>query len=485
MRSMKVLRAAVVLGVSTPLVVLACGSDDGKTTSRGAAGDGGAAGEATSGSSSGGSSSGKTGVGTSGAGGEAPSDGGTTAVGGNAGAGAVDAGGAGGAGQDAGGAGGAGGAAPEAMCGDATTDGGLLCFGDPAPLSVVEGTPSDVAIGEWDGVEGLEVIVTSSVGLSYFPNESAGSFGAVKTVGTAGIVLGAGQLDTAGNHLDLLLGQASSSASIVEFGDGAGDQNGARTENPFWGGEGQIFNYFVADVAGSPASQDVVVTCANTMTLAITSGPEGEGFAGPSATVFPSTAEDGVLVKLGTAQFVVYSTGTELVRRQVTYDPGQSVTLGEEITTAVGGSASQLDVGDFNGDGFGDLVVTRKDSGDVSVLFGSGVGVGGFAEVTATSDFLTLTIGTSAESKTQRDVKVGDFNGDGHADIAVSVQGLDSVAIFSGNGEGGFGEPKLVSTGVGSGPTRLAVGDLNDDGVDDLAVIGSASGKVIVLLTDP
>lgn len=119
------------------------------------------------------------------------------------------------------------------------------------------------------------------------------------------------------------------------------------------------------------------------------------------------------------------------------------------------------------------------------MLFADGAGTGNFAVVEGTDRFLTLTIGSTDEAKTQRDVKVGDFNGDGHADIAVSVQALNAVAIFSGDGEGGFAEPELVSTGADSGPTRLAVGDLNADTVDDLAVVGAGSSKVILLLSTP
>jgi hypothetical protein len=478
---MKVLRAAVVLGLSTPLVVLACGSDDGVKSPRdGAAGEGGgadegAAGEGSGATSSGGSSNGLAGAG---AGGDI-AGGGATAGGG--GVGAAETGGA--AGETSGGAGGAVNEI-EPECGDDEVGGTLVCFDAPSPHTLVEGVPTDLAIGAWDAEDGLDVIVTSNLGLSYFSNE-AGSFTGdtyVTTAGT-GTILGIGQLDS-GASLDILLGQAPSGSgnSIINFGNGTGVV--ANSVSSYLSSEGVLINYFVADVAGSGASQDLVVTFGNSISLALTTGTEGEGFLGPVKAVYPPAPQDAVVATLGSSQWLVYSTETNVTRQEMTYETG-SVTLGDPLATPAGGAAAQLDVGDFNEDGFDDVVATLTASSNASVLFGSGVGTGDFAVVIETDRFLTLSVGTTEAAKTQRDVKVGDFNGDGHADLAVSVEGLDAVAIFSGDGSGAFSEPELVSTGEASGPTRLAVGDLNDDGVDDLAVVGGTSQEIILLLSNP
>lgn len=473
---MKVLRAAVVLGVSTPLVVLACGSDDGATTPIGAAGDGGGGGEVAGGASAGGSGSG-----TAAAAGEGANGGAPVGEAGAGGAGAAESGGAGGVEAN----GGAGGVPPEPEpeCGDASIEGGLVCFAAPNPLTLLEGAPTDVAIGEWNGAAGLDVIVANTSGLSYFPNDAQdGAFEADTYISTTGAVLGAGQLDTASNHLDLLLGQANSGSSIINFGDGEGDVG--FTENSNFGSEGILYNFFVADLDGSPASADVVVTFNNSISVAPMTGTEGEGFEGQTKG-FSASPQDAVLAKLGTAQWVVYSTGTNIERRQVAYATGTVTFSADPITTPAGGTTGQLDVGDFNEDGFDDIAATLADTGAVNVLFADGVNAGSFATVEGTDRFLPLPLGDTEGYKSQRDVKVGDFNGDGHADIVVSLQGLNSVAIFSGDGEGGFGDAKLVSTGVDSGPTRLAVGDLNGDGVDDIVAVGAGSSKVIVLLSDP
>ncbi|RYZ03067.1 MAG: VCBS repeat-containing protein [Myxococcales bacterium] len=464
---MRVLRAAVVLGVSTPLVVLGCGADDGTARQPAVGGEGGEAIGA----------SGASGAGAAGSpiGGDSSQGGSPSVDGGSPSGGTPDM-----AGQPTGGAGGAP-SEPEPVCGDAQADGALVCFGAPQPLSLVEGSPLDMAIGEWDALEGRDLIVASNGGLRYFSN-TAGVLETETYVGAAGTVLAAGQLSSEGD-LDLLLGQADNS-TVVAFGGGDGLVSASETGT--FGYEGQLYNYSVADVAGTGPSQDFVVTYGSTVTVVITSGNEGEGFQTHFDSVYPQSPLDSVLAKLGSSQWLVYSSQGNLERRLVTYDLG-AVTVADEAepVTAVGGSPAQLDLGDFNEDGFSDVAATLTDSGDVSVLFGDGTEAGDFALVEDEKRFLTLTIGTSDQAKTQRDVKVGDFTGDGHADLAVSVHGLDAVAIFAGDGQGAFSAPELLNTGAGSGPARLAVGDLNDDGVDDLAVLGETSSKVIVLLSNP
>ena len=66
-----------------------------------------------------------------------------------------------------------------------------------------------------------------------------------------------------------------------------------------------------------------------------------------------------------------------------------------------------------------------------------------------------------------RSVAMGDFNGDGRADLAVANDDSNNVSVLLGNGDGTFQAPR--SFPAGSGPFSVAVGDFNGDGLPDLA----------------
>lgn len=154
-------------------------------------------------------------------------------------------------------------------------------------------------------------------------------------------------------------------------------------------------------------------------------------------------------------------------------------------TAYVAGNAPEsVVVADFNGDGKLDLAVADNgdpstgDNGGVSILLGNGDGTFQPAQVFSAGNNPTF-------------LSVGDFNGDGKMDLAVSDLGQlpsggnGSLSILLGNGDGTFQTPIIVNAGMG--PYAQALGDFNRDGKLDIAIIdfGNLSGNhgsVYVLL---
>ena len=128
-------------------------------------------------------------------------------------------------------------------------------------------------------------------------------------------------------------------------------------------------------------------------------------------------------------------------------------------------------VGDFNGDGFQDIVTANLNSGNVSVLLGDGLG-----DKFTPAPNSPFAVGTGPQA-----VLVADFNGDGFQDLAIANSGSNNVTVLLGNGAGGFIPAPGSPIAVGTGPVSLAVADFNADGVLDLAVANSGSNNVTVL----
>ncbi|MHB8660008.1 MAG: FG-GAP repeat domain-containing protein [Solirubrobacteraceae bacterium] len=127
-------------------------------------------------------------------------------------------------------------------------------------------------------------------------------------------------------------------------------------------------------------------------------------------------------------------------------------------------------VGDFNGDGHPDLALSiGYPSPRLEVLLGDGHG--GFSPSPGSP---LLSSGAPVG------IAVGDFNSDGHEDLAVTDYNAGTVTVFLGDGRGGFTQAG-TPVPVGIHPLTIVAGFFNPGHPEDLAVMLSGSGVAVLL----
>ncbi|RKY17477.1 MAG: hypothetical protein DRQ55_15685 [Planctomycetota bacterium] len=199
----------------------------------------------------------------------------------------------------------------------------------------------------------------------------------------------------------------------------------------------------------------------------VSTGTEpGSGGNGPGAVAIDDLDGDGA------PDVVTVASGWSLSTSYVAVLPGLGDgTFGPLQQVSLSGSPVGLAVHDLDGDGVPDLAVTTYSTvagspDHVSILLG--LGDGSFAPQT------DYAVGSGPLS-----VAVGDVDADGVLDLAVSGDG-PVVSVLLGQGDGSFSEAQGYS--VGPGRSFVAMGDLDGDLRPDLVVTSSDAGDVSVLL---
>ena len=285
--------------------------------------------------------------------------------------------------------------------------------------------PIGVAVGDFNGDGIADLAIANFV-------DVAGS-------GTISVLLGNGD-GTFQTQQTYAVGQEPSYVAVADFnGDGIPDlavtNTNGNTVSVLLGNGNGTFQPQVSYAAGA-APTGIVVGDFN-----------GDGFADLAITNFVDVAGSGVIV-------VLLGNGDGTFQNFVSYGAGSF--------------AAGIAVADFNGDGIADLAVTNSGNGTgntVGVLLGNGDGTFQSQQTYAT--------GTNPYG-----VVVGDFNGDGIPDLAVTNEGDNTVGVLLGNGDGTFQTQQTFPTGAT--PVGIAVADLNGDGNADLAVANNNANSLTV-----
>ena len=147
----------------------------------------------------------------------------------------------------------------------------------------------------------------------------------------------------------------------------------------------------------------------------------------------------------------------------------------ETLPSGRGYATQRVAVADLNGDGIPDIVGTSlgfaNNAGNIFVLLGKGNRR--FAKA--------VNIGSGGHSPIG--IAVGDLNHDGIPDLVVANWGQDdgpygNLAVLLGKGDGTFGKPMLYPAGIH--PYQLVLGDFNGDGNLDVAVTSNLDIRVFL-----
>ncbi|MGA7840491.1 MAG: FG-GAP-like repeat-containing protein [Candidatus Acidiferrales bacterium] len=146
------------------------------------------------------------------------------------------------------------------------------------------------------------------------------------------------------------------------------------------------------------------------------------------------------------------------------------------FTVTTGTNPDFVVTADFNDDNFQDFAVANFTDGTLTLFDGNPATPGSFGTGT------TIPVGAGPTW-----ISTGFFNTKTDTtntivDMAVANQTAGTVSILHGNGDGTFTAEPSLTLPTGAGPTAIAVGDFNDDGFADLAVVNKNASTVTIFL---
>jgi uncharacterized protein (TIGR03437 family) len=136
---------------------------------------------------------------------------------------------------------------------------------------------------------------------------------------------------------------------------------------------------------------------------------------------------------------------------------------------ATGNAPASVAIGDFNRDGHPDLAIANTTDKTVTVLLGDGTG-----------NFTPAAGSPYPTGKSPLTVSTADLNRDGFPDLVTANSGDKTLTILLGNGTGGFAPAPASPLSLGLAPQAAALGDFNGDGIPDVATVAFPAGITVL-----
>ncbi|CAF1464555.1 unnamed protein product, partial [Adineta steineri] len=128
---------------------------------------------------------------------------------------------------------------------------------------------------------------------------------------------------------------------------------------------------------------------------------------------------------------------------------------------------------DFNNDTVLDIVTVNFGTNSISIFYGYENGM-----------FSNPTMYSTGYDSLSYALAVGDFNNDNYIDIAIANYGTNNIGLFLNAKNGTVEKQITISTGYGSHPISIAVGNFNDDTLVDIAVANHGTNTIGIYLSN-
>ena len=229
-----------------------------------------------------------------------------------------------------------------------------------------------------------------------------------------------------------------------------------------------------SDMAVANFASNTISVFRNTSSTGSVSFAAKMDFATGAGTTWPNSVSIGDLDGDGKPDLAVTNSSSNTISVfRNTSTPG-SVTFATKVDFAAGNQPLFVSIGDLDMDGKPDLVVANHSGNTVSVFRNTSIS----GTIDATSFAAKVDFATSGNANS---VSIGDLDGDGQLDIAVTDRSFNFVSVFRNTSTPGFVSfASKVDLATGYWPNSVSIGDLDGDGKSDMMVANQSSSTVSV-----